>query len=241
MLEFAYVCFVNNHNLYLGLLQSTIQSVIEFSKHTIIVYAIDIPEDICKSVFPDHPRVQIRRISKVPEVSCIFYYKPWIIKNAIESGVKSGYYIECDDVITPAADDYLQTVVSRCTEYPISPIHPHDPKIAPEFMNNLGVHEKTQPYAHGHVLFNSSCLNFITEWYNACLKSYGECWDESVLNCMYWKHGLKDHYMPIIDPYYTEFYTNSGEFNPIVSYHGCKNPQEQYKLFVDLAARSKSF
>jgi hypothetical protein len=232
MTDFAYICFVNNNSLYINLLKSTIDSVIGFSKYKIIVYAIDVPN----GVFQEHPRLEIRNITYQPEILSIFYYKPWIIRDALARGLSSGYYIECDDVITPQADDYLISQLSKCTGYPISPIHPDDPEINERFMKNIGVEKRTQHYIHGHVLFNQSCKDFVQEWFENCLKSFGECWDESVLNCMYWKKGLTNHYMPIIDPYYTEFYTDreSTGLDVIVSYHGCKNPDEQYKLFMNL-------
>lgn len=239
-MDFAYICFVNNNSLYVNLLFSTISSVIRFSRFKIIVYAIDCPE----SLFPTHPQLIVRHISHQNEIKCIFYYKPWIIRDAIQNGLQAGYYIESDDLVTDKADDYLLSQLDKCQTIPISPIHPDDVKISDAFMNNIGVSEKTQHYIHGHVLFSKNNLAFVEEWYQACLKSTGECWDESVLNCMYWKAGCKDHYLPIIDPYYSQYYDKERKPEAtrvpapddpvIVTWHGCKNPVEKANHLLDL-------
>lgn len=235
MEDFAYICFVNHNPFYIFLLNSTIQSVIHFSKYKIIIYAIDCPA----SLFIVHDQVVVRHINAIPEIKCIYYYKPWIIADAIENGLQAGYYIECDDVITRAADNYLLSQLDKCSgDVPISPIHPNDVEISSQFMANLKVKEKTQEYIHGHVLFTKNNLNFVKDWFNSCLVSWGECWDESVLNCMYWKAGCKNHYLPIIDPYWEQYYSrnndNDKDNNIVVSYHGCKEPHKQFKLFMDL-------
>ena len=120
--------------------------------------------------------------------------KPYVIVDAIEQGLKSGYYIESDDLLTPCGDSIV-SFTKNLVDYPISPIHPDDVSISEAFMQNIQVTQKTQHYIHGHVLFTASNLPFMREWLANCMRSVGEHWDESVLNCMYWKYGLTNHYL----------------------------------------------
>ena len=94
---------------------------------------------------------------------------------------------------------------------------------------------KTQNCIHGHVLFNEKCENFIIEWLENCTKynSYINS-DETVLNLMYWKYNCKNHYLPIIDPWYENFYNDE---SIVCTYHGCKDPNIQQKLLTDIINR----
>ena len=223
-MEFAFVTFVNSHPTYVQLMKSTIRSVELFSKYPIIVYCVDFPELFMPFIASD--KCILRRIS-IQSVcgKSIYYVKPFIILDAIKQGLTSGYYIEADDIVTPSCD-FIVTYLSKVDTFPISPIHPNDVIISKHFMNNLGVTTKTQHYIHAHVLFKSSNKDFIEEWLQGCLRSRGENWDESVLNCMYWKHGLAEHCLPVIDPWYQAFDTNPDIINTAITLHGCKQPHE---------------
>jgi hypothetical protein len=122
-------------------------------------------------------------------------------------------------------------------DIPISPIHPDDVDIPHRDMIFAGVTKKTQHYIHGHVLFNSHCLPFIEEWLHICTHSFNHSFrnaDETVLNLLYWKYNCKNHYLEIIDPWYECFYNNDFSKNKMVSFHGCKDPNTQKKLFEDM-------
>jgi hypothetical protein len=222
---FTYVTFVNNKQPYLNLMQSTIRSIERFSKYPIIVYCIDIPKE--QNPFTESKHCIIRNLSQTACIGDknIFYMKPYIIIDAIEQGLQTGYYIEADDLLTPNGDSIIN-YVKNLDVYPISPIDPDNKEISPAFMQHLKVVTKTQPYVHAHVLFKNTNLAFLKEWLANCLVSEGENWDESVLNCLYWKYKLTNHYLPLIDPYYTEFYNNDRLMNEVVTLHGCKNPEE---------------
>ena len=230
MHDFAYVSFVNNNNNYINLMKTTIESVIHFSKHKFIIYCVDIPE----KVFEDNDQIIIRNITD--KLSNIYYYKPFVIADAIKKGLKSGYYIEADDVLTPFADEYLHNHSLSLKNIPISPIHPDDVDIPTKDMIFAGITKKTQHYIHGHVLFNSDCLLFIEEWLHICTTSSNHSFrnaDETVLNLLYWKYNCKQHYLEIIDPWYEFFYSDYPK-NKMVSFHGCKDPNTQKKLFEDM-------
>lgn len=234
-MEFAYVTFVNNNWRYIELMKSTIKSVEAFSIYPIIVYCVDIPST--QTYFTPSDKCILRFISWPEVIKNVYYFKPYVIADAIEKGLKGGYYIESDDLLTPTADK-IALKVKELNEYPISPIHPNDSSISARFMHRLGVSRKTQRYIHGHVLFRDTTLPFIREWLNGCYISSGECWDESVLNCMYWKYNLTNHYLDIIDPWYEIVYSNINAIRDAVTVHGCKNPKihsDMLELLINYA------
>lgn len=229
-MNFAYVSFVTNNQTYIDLMKTTIDSVKHFSKYKLIIYCVNIPE----KVFDDCDQIIIRNINII--LPNVYYYKPYVIIDSIKQGLKSGYYIESDDVLTPFADDYLYKETLLINTIPISPIHPDDVQIPIIDMVTVNSLTKTQHYIHAHVLFTDNCLSFIEEWMNYCLKynNYKNA-DETVLNLMYWKYNCKNHYLEIIDPWYENFYSNILQYSsPICTYHGCKDPLIQRKLFNEL-------
>lgn len=231
-MKFAYVTFVNNNSMYLFLMQSAIEAVLIFSTFPIIVYCVDVPNEVRMNYLPfDSERVIFRHISDAGYRS-IFYYKPHCILDSIEKGLEAGYYIESDDLITPNCDLLYNTIAS-IDKIPLSPIHPNDVSPSLAYMSNLHV-RKTQHYIHGHVLFAKSTLKFLQKWMHNCLASTGENEDESALNCTYWQYDCKDHYLPIIDPYFEYFYTESNHRMTAASFHGCKDPVQQFTLLKDM-------
>jgi hypothetical protein len=233
-MDFAYITFVNNNENYINLMKSTIKSVKVFSQYPLIVYCVDIPPET--NPFIATEKCILRNISMTDiHDQNIYYMKPYVIVDAIKRGLQKGYYIEADDLLTPNADS-IKPLADNLDKYPISPIHPDDVAISPEFMAKINVQQKTQHYIHGHVLFKDTNLPFLQEWLDNCFLSVGEHWDESVLNCMYWKYGLTNHYLPIIDPWYQTFYQDPGCMNKVVSLHGCKNPEEHAAVLQQMLA-----
>lgn len=228
MHEFAYVTFVNNNPQYIELMKTTILSVLQFSRFPLLLYCVNMSH--ISNIFPENERIIIKHIdTKLPN---IYYYKPYVIMDCIENGVKKGYYIESDDVLTPFADDILFTKAQELTSIPISPIHPIDNNIPYKDMVIVDSLVKTQHYIHAHVLFVEENLDFIKEWLTECLKyNHYQNADETVLNLMYWKRKCINHYMEVIDPWYMNFDTNPEIRDKVCSFHGCKNPIEQYELF----------
>ena len=232
-MEFAFVAYTNNNEQYMNLLKTTIDSVLLFSKHPIIIYLVDISPEMGQGFFRQNSRIHYRHIDE--KLPSIYYYKPRILADAIEKGLKNGYYIEADDVVTPICDG-LDKRAKNLGDLPLSPIHPNKNHVpGKEFMDKLGVAEKTQPYIHAaHVLFNSTHLDFMKEWLNLCLQVSGENWDETVLNCMFWKRQCTDDYLFQNDPWYENFYTDQESRYSSCTYHGCKDPALQKKLFDDI-------
>ena len=231
MIEFAYLTFVNNNIQYIELLKSTVKSVKVFSKHKLIIYFVNTPQKISQQ-FEDE-QIIIRHIDiNLPN---IYYYKPYVIIDAIKNGLLHGYYIESEDLLTPHADDYLYEQSLLLYKFPISPIHPDDPQIPVIDMLTVNSLKKTQHYVHAHVLFSETCLTFIEEWLDNCLKydNYRNA-DETVLNLMYWKYNCVKHYLDVIDPWYENFYTDIKTRDLACTFHGCKDPVVQMKLFEDM-------
>lgn len=229
-MDFAYVTFVNNNQNYIDLMKETIRSVEKFSKYKIIVYCIDIPDD---NIFSNHEKVIVKHIRNV-NLPIIYYYKPYIIIDAIESGlVKHGYYIESDDVITPFCD-LIYNIAQKLDILPISPVHPDDVIIPYDNFRVSNVN-KTQHYIHAHVLFKYTNLKFLKEWMELCMiYLFYRNADETALNLMYWKYNCKYHYLDIIDPWYECFYTDEKYKKIAYTFHGCKYPHIQKKLLDDM-------
>jgi len=237
--NFSYITFVNNNKIYLDLLDVLLESIQIFSKYSIIVYFLSVPNDIIKNFINKYnDKIIPRRIDEDLGLVSIYYYKPYIIIDAIQNDLlESGFYIDVDNIITKYCDDVV-SVLDKLNKIPISPIHPDNVDIPKYYMENLGINTtRTQHYIHAScLLFKKSNIEFLREWYNNCLKSRYAFWDETCLNCTYWKYNCVEHYLPIIDPYFEQFYTTNGKesMNQVYLYHGCKDSNKQRKLLVDL-------
>jgi hypothetical protein len=242
-MKFAYVSFVNENANYIELMRTTIQSVRKFSKYPLILYFV--VKDVSNYKIPYINHNYDELIIQVIEDKLldVYYYKPYVIYNALENGLESGYYIESDDVLTGEADEILEEEMRRIEKgIPLSPIHPDDVEMPRRDYEEAGCVERTQHYVHGHVLFDASCKDFVREWLALCMKSgyrYRNA-DETVLNMMYWKRNCRGYYMDIIDPWYETFYENEKKKRKVVSYHGCKDYRKQAKLLEDMIMTRRS-
>lgn len=238
MIPFAYVTFVNDHPTYIDLMRTTIQSIKKFSRYPLILYYVTTQPTQHHPFATDDDQLIVRVLHNI-SLPNIYYYKPYVIKDALQQGLRGGYYIESDDVLTPLADDYLTQHIMGVQKIPLSPIHPDNVDIPAIDYVMAGCAERTQFYVHGHVLFTAECLAFITEWLDICLHSAGHSYrnaDETVLNMMYWKKKCTRHYLPIIDPWYEKFYQpkNNHYRHTAVTFHGCKDPDVQRRLLADM-------
>jgi hypothetical protein len=238
-ITFAFVTFVNATYPYPDLMEVTLRSHRLFSKVPLILYTYGLEPNTFTECGNTVIEIAIPTEDVLPSV---YYYKPYVIKDCIKRGLKAGFYIEADDILAPRCDE-VQQFLSRIDTIPLSPIHQSNPDVPDSFMNPLGVYTKTQPYVHGHVLFTDKTLPFIEEWFDACMKSTGHCWDESALNCILWKHRVMDHYLPIIDPHFGDFYEPREEVTRhmnglIILYDGCKEPRDALWLLERLFTSS---
>lgn len=239
-MDFKYITFVNNNQTYLDLLKVLLESIRKFSRYHIIVYFLSVPDDVIWSVVsPYEDIVIVRKLSQETlNLTSIYYYKPYAIIDSIAKGLTHGFYIDTDNIITPQCDQGVLSSLQTLSDVtPISPIHPDDVRVPYYYMENLGVERKTQHYVHAScLLYKSSHLPFLQTWYNYCLKSKYCFWDETCLNCVYWKYNCQNHHLPIIDPYFDQFYSSKDKNKGCWLFHGCKNPQEQRKLLVDIGS-----
>ncbi len=222
-LDFAYVSyvsFVDNNDTYLNLIKYTIQSVLLFSRYKIIVYLVNIPEDLITKHFNyinenDINRIIFKQIKVI--FPSIFHYKSYIIKDAIENYTDSGYYIKSDDIITPVCDT-LHKKAMELTDLPISPMD-------------------LDTIFTSHVLFNKSNIKFINEWFDTCMifeNKDDKNMNKNILTCMYQKYNNKN-YLSIIDPWYENFYTDENNYKQTAcSFHGYKNVEIAKILFNDM-------
>ena len=232
-ISFAFVSFVNAQYPYPQMMQLVLASHRRFSSAPLILYTHTIEPEF----FDPHPNVYIIPIDEEHTLPSVYYYKPYVICDALKRGLQAGYYIEADDILTPACDS-IQSYLPRITTIPLSPIHPDGctPPVAQGYIQAVGAKQQTQPYCHGHVLFTAACAPFLEAWFEACLRILGLHWDESVLNCLYWKEGCSDHYLPILDWGYHYFlmspeererwettYPHVGAFATPITIHGAKD------------------
>lgn len=224
----AYLTFVNGHPTYLKLVESTIRSVLQFSRHSIWVYLIDVQDDQL-SHLPSNDRIKYIRLNNI-NLKTIYQYKPYIIDQALQNGLQKGFLLESDDVITPLCDQIFSTPLEGI---PLSPIHPDNVVVPAEVLKRFDV-TPTQHYIHAHIYFDAGCREFIKMWLDNCLEFDGYNHDETVLNCMYWRKNCHTHYLPVIDPYYKLFYSDERWLKQAMTFHGCKNPAEQEQLLIDL-------
>ena len=243
-MNFAYMTFVNNNIIYLDLLKVLLESIKEFSKYPIIIYFLSVPDETIQDIISPYAKDKVivrKLIESDLNFDSIYYYKPYAIIDAIEQGLENGFYIDVDNIITRACDDGVLSHLKTLGDLiPISPIHPDEVGVPKEYMDNLGVEKRTQHYIHAScLLFKHTNIRFLKLWFIYCLKSRYVFWDETCLNCTYWKYNCESHYLPIIDPYFDQFYTNDSlKIDSIYLFHGCKEAVIQKKLLNDLIKKN---
>ena len=233
--EKFFVSFTTNDN-YCELAEIMIQSLSMFSDHKIILYCVDFD----KPKYADnYSNLICKRIDWKNQFN-IFYLKPLIILDAITNmSVVNGVYIESDDIATKTIDNLFKEC-ERISYYPLCPIHPRDPNNQRDIMNHLSVSKKSMPYVHGHIVFSHTTKLFIEEWYNACIELGNKAranWDETILNVIFWKHGINDYIDYIYDPYYThvkKLVSKEISFDKVYMLHGSKNKDNSIKILEQI-------
>ena len=235
-IEEGFVTFATES--YFPVLEVLIQSVHEFSTRPIVAFGINADIPFSNETYP---RLIKKRIDVDLNKINIFYQKPRII---LESSIKYGIYVEADDIVTQWIDNLFQQC-KKVKSLPLCPIHPTDPNNQQNIMHYLGVHEKSMPYVHAHIIFAQDCMPFIREWYNTCLEclAHPNNYDETILNVLLWKHKAKEYLDPY-DLYFTNietyikgkksyYFDESNQYNALYFYmlHGCKDPIEAHSIF----------
>ena len=242
-MNFSFITFVNNSTTYLELLKVLLDSIQHFSTAPIIIYFISVPDDVISNLLSPYTStidITTRKIN-IEDLNfySIYYYKPYVIIDAIEKGLENGFYIDTDTIITPYCDENVKKSLTKNfpdDSIPLSPIHRYDIDVPNYYMDNVEVKERTQHYIDAScLLFKKSNLEFLRMWFSFCLKSKYVFWDETCLNCTYWKYKCQLHYLPIINPYFDQFYTRkNSNLKHVYIFHGCKDAYQQKKLLLDL-------
>lgn len=240
-IEEGFVTFATPN--YFGVLEVLLESVHHFSTRPIVVFGVgcDIPWSTQR-----FPRMIKKRLDNCQ--GNIFAQKPRIM---LESGLKYGVYVEADDIANQGVDKLFEWA-HMVKDFPLCPIHPHDPNDQANIMQFLNVKTKSMHYIHAHVIFADSCKKFIAEWYDACvlLGQYARNADETILNVLLWKYGVTDHLL-VYDPYFENYEEYTTDEHPprgfnqdrlyYYLFHGCKDAvmaRKVLKALIENASRS---
>ena len=201
--------FVTTGNIgYMPVIEKLVQSLLEFSKHKIIVYGID-----CEVTF-DYPNV-IKKTINPPKISehDKWYWKQHACLESLTEGYD--YYIWIDgDVVVNHNIDTVRKYFNQVSRYPLSDIH-----VQEEFFGTYGDGksqlfneelakkwevDKKQPYMHVcFFIYNNGSeafFNGIINSYQTLMENEPEnykkyfLWnDEGIDNAIRWKHGYTNH------------------------------------------------
>jgi len=205
--------FVTTGNLqYMPVIEKLVQSLLQFSRHKIIVYGVD-----CEVPF-DYPNV-IRKTINPPKISehDKWYWKQHACLESLDCGFDNYVWIDGDVVVNHNVDN-VKEYFSQLTTYPIPDIHVQteffgtyndgkDSQLFNERLANEWKITKRNPYAHiCFYIYNSNCYKWFTEileHYTKVIennpKDYKRLYlwnDEGIDNAMRWKYGC-DKYLPL--------------------------------------------
>lgn len=238
-IEEGFVTFATSN--YFGLLEVMIESIHQFSTRPIVAFGInaDIPWDTQR-----FPRLIKKRIDNYE--GDIYAQKPRIM---LESGIRFGVYLEADDIANQGVDSLFQWA-RKIKNYPLCPVHGWDPNNQSNIMKALGVDHKTMEYIHAHVLFAESCMPFLLEWYQECVRldRYAGNADETILNVLLWKYEATEA-VPVFDPFFEAYHGYIKDQHPpyrfpfnelyYYTFHGCKNIAQSREILAQLVEYSK--
>jgi hypothetical protein len=175
---------------FLPLARVLIEGLAAFSRHPVVLYAVDALPDFAP------PNLIVRPLAGAGRH--IAYLKLTAVLDALDAGVERGIYLDADQVPTPAVDR-LFDLASAVGETPLLPRHPRDlgDEVNGPLMAELGVAAKSMPYAHSCTLgFAPSCRPFLA----ACdavardrerRGSHPPVVDETIVNVLLWKWGAR--------------------------------------------------
>lgn len=224
----GYVIFCNKNDQYLSLMDVLIESILTLSSRYVEVFSINF--DYSHS----SPRVLTKRINLQEENHATIFYSK--IYSSFNSSFEFGIQLDSDFIITKEMDNLFEDC-HKITDFPLLSRHPSDPNNQQNFMDLLGVKEKSQPYMHATYLFSENSKTFLKECYDVALDYYKKGliphnFDETILNVMLWKNNVHS-WVDTYDPYYGLFLdrNNRASFGyaedlPINFYscHGIKDP-----------------
>ena len=202
--------FVTTGNIgYMPVIEKLVQSLLQFSKHKIIVYGVD-----CEVPF-DYPNV-IRKTINPPKISehDKWYWKQWACIESLNMGFDNYVWLDGDVVVNHNVDN-IKKYFRDIENYPISDIHVqeeffgwYDNGSKSQLFNEQVANEwrvqKQQPYMHVCMyVFNSKCQ----WWFEEIISHYVKVmetnpddykrlylWnDEGIDNVMRWKYNFKKH------------------------------------------------
>ena len=233
----GYVVFVNDDPKYLKLCDILVESVLQFSKKSIEVFAINF------DYIHSNKRVISNRISlDTVNFETICYSK---IFSTINSSFDYGIQLDADFIITKNMDKLFDTI-KNTKEYPICSLHTLDPNNQSNIMDLLDVKTKSQPYVHATYLFSKESKDFFRECYEFsqyCLKNriIPGNYDETIINTHLWKHNRTDSWIYPYDIWYETFLEPKNRLGYPIDYdlqffscHGCKDPVLAEKILNDL-------
>ena len=202
--------FVTTGNIgYMPVIEDLVKSLLQFSRHKIIVYGID-----CEVPF-DYPNV-IKKTITTPKISehDKWYWKQWACIESLNMGFDNYVWLDGDVVVNHNVDN-IKKYFRDIENYPISDIHVQEEFFGwydngsksqlfnEQVANEWGV-QKQQPYMHVCMyVFNSKCQ----WWFEEIISHYVKVmetnpddykrlylWnDEGIDNVMRWKYNFKKH------------------------------------------------
>jgi FkbM family methyltransferase len=200
--------FVTTGNLqYMPVIEKLVQSLLQFSRHKIIVYGID-----CEVPF-DYPNV-IKKTINPPKISehDKWYWKQHACLESIHEGFDYCIWVDGDVVVNHNIDT-VKKYFNNVGRYPLSDIHvqeeffgtyPGGSQLFNEQLANEWDIRKSNPYMHiCFYIYNEGSI----EWFKEMLKHYNDVieknptdykrlylWnDEGIDNAMRWKYGYTNH------------------------------------------------
>jgi FkbM family methyltransferase len=201
--------FVTTGNIgYMPVIEKLVQSLLQFSKHKIIVYGVD-----CEVPF-DYPNV-IRKTINPPKISehDKWYWKQHACLDSIHLGFDYNIWID-GDVVANYNIDSVKKYFTRVGRYPLSDIHVQEEFFGTydngksqlfneELAKKWGVN-KQQPYMHVcFFIYNVLSISFfesIIHEYETMMAESPEdykryfLWnDEGIDNAIRWKNGYTNH------------------------------------------------
>lgn len=237
----GFITFVNNHPLYRQLNDILIESIITLTDLEVEVNSINF--DFSHS----SQKVISKRINIENEnYENICYAKTY---SSMTTGFDVALQLDSDMIVSKESVD-LFDLIDPEERFVLGSIHPSDPNNQQNVMSRYNITGKSQPYIHATYLLTKNSKAFLKEVYDAeqeliCNRIRPNNYDETVLNCILWKHKRTNCFVDCYDPYYECFqnftrenllfhgYKDPSKVHRIIC-HGCKNIDTSKKIYEKL-------